>query len=246
MRLIKQENKFIITDLKRENKYDYQKYTRQEEHGSRTYNVGEKKIPSVTTILSATQSEEKKASLDRWRERVGYQEAQRITQQAATRGTEMHYVLENYIDGKGYLNLSSEGAQARLMAHEIVQNLEKLKVVWGNEVSLAYDDRWAGATDVVGLYDDQPTIIDFKQSNKPKREEYVEDYYYQIAAYSLAHKKQYGSITQGLICICTKDKLYQEFKMNEVKLSEYEDKWLERVEKYHNSKATSEPVPQES
>ena len=246
MRLIKQENKFIITDLKRENKYDYQKYTRQEEHGSRTYNVGEKKIPSVTTILSATQSEEKKASLDKWRERVGYQEAQRITQQAATRGTEMHYVLENYIDGRGYLNLSPEGAQARLMAHEIVQNLEKLKVVWGNEVSLAYDDRWAGATDVVGLYDDQPTIIDFKQSNKPKREEYVEDYYYQIAAYSLAHKKQYGPITQGLICICTKDKLYQEFKMNEVKLSEYEDKWLERVEKYHNSKATSEPVPQES
>jgi hypothetical protein len=246
VRLIKQENKFIITDLKRENKYDYKQYTRQEEHGSRTYNVGEKKIPSVTTILSATQSEEKKASLDRWRERVGYQEAQRITQQASTRGTEMHYVLENYIDGRGYLNLSPEGAQARLMAHEIVQNLEKLKVVWGNEVSLAYDDRWAGATDVVGLYDDQPTIIDFKQSNKPKREEYVEDYYYQIAAYSLAHKKQYGPITQGLICICTKDKLYQEFKMNEVKLSEYEDKWLERVEKYHNSKATSEPVPQES
>jgi hypothetical protein len=246
VRLIKQENKFIITDLKRENKYDYQKYTRQEEHGSRTYNVGEKKIPSVTTILSATQSEEKKASLDRWRERVGYQEAQRITTQAATRGTEMHYVLENYIDGKGYLNLSPEGAQARLMAHEIVQNLEKLKVVWGNEVSLAYEDLWAGATDVVGLYDDQPTIIDFKQSNKPKREEYVEDYYYQIAAYSLAHKKQYGPITQGLICVCTKDKLYQEFKMNEVKLSEYEDKWLERVHNYHKSKSTSESVPQES
>ena len=246
MRLIKQENKFIITDLKRENKYDYQKYTRQEEHGSRTYNVGEKKIPSVTTILSATQSEEKKASLDKWRERVGYQEAQRITQQAATRGTEMHYVLENYIDGRGYLNLSPEGAQARLMAHEIVQNLEKLKVVWGNEVSLAYEDLWAGATDVVGLYDEQPTIIDFKQSNKPKREEYVEDYYYQIAAYSLAHKKQYGPITQGLICVCTKDKLYQEFKMNESKLNEYEEKWLERVHNYHKFKATSEPVPQES
>ena len=246
MRLIKQENKFIITDLKRENKYDYKQYTRQEEHGSRTYNVGEKKIPSVTTILSATQSEEKKASLDRWRERVGYQEAQRITQQASTRGTEMHYVLENYIDGRGYLNLSPEGAQARLMAHEIVQNLEKLKVVWGNEVSLAYEDLWAGATDVVGLYDKQPTIIDFKQSNKPKREEYVEDYYYQIAAYSLAHKKQYGPITQGLICVCTKDKLYQEFKMNESKLNEYEEKWLERVHNYHKSKATSEPVPQES
>ena len=246
MRLIRENNKFIITDLKRESKYDYKKYTRDNDLGSRHYNVGDKKIPSVTTILSATQSEEKRASLDRWRERVGYQEAARITSQAALRGTEMHYVLENYIDGRGYLNLSPEGAQARLMAHEIVQNLDKLKIVYGNEVCLAYEDLWAGATDVVGMYDDQPTILDFKQSNKIKREGYVEDYYYQIAAYSLAHKKQYGPITQGLICICTKDVIYQEFKMNQDKLNEYEDKWMERVTKYHETKATSEPVPQES
>jgi hypothetical protein len=246
VRLIKDNNKFQITDLKRVNKYKYKKYTRQEEDGSRTYNVGNKKIPSVTTILSATQSEEKKAGLDRWRERVGYQEAARITSQAALRGTEMHYVLENYIDGRGYINLSEDGAKARLMAHEIVNNLDLLKEVWGNEVSLAYEDKWAGATDVVGLYNDKPTIIDFKQSNKPKREEFVEDYYYQIAAYSLAHKEQYGPITQGLICICTKDVLYQEFKMDELKLKEYEDKWLERVNRYHKSKAISEPVPQES
>ena len=246
MRLIRENNSFIITDLKRESKYDYQKYTRQEEDGSRTYNVGDKKIPSVTTILSATQSDEKKAGLDAWRERVGYQEAARITSQAALRGTEMHYVLENYIDGRGYLNLSPEGAQARLMAHEIVNNLDLLKVVWGNEVSLAYDDLWAGATDVVGIYDNQPTIIDFKQSNKPKREEFVEDYYYQIAAYSLAHKKQYGLITQGLICICTKDIVYQEFKMSPEMLNEYEKKWMSRVKKYYKIKATSELALQES
>ena len=239
-------NKFFITDLKRENKYNYKKYTRQEEDGSRTYNVGNKKIPSVTTILSATQSEEKKAGLDAWRERVGYQEAARITSLAALRGTEMHYVLENYIDGRGYLNLSPEGAQARMMAHKIIDNLESLQTVWGNEVSLAYEDLWAGATDVVGIYENQPTIIDFKQSNKPKREEFVEDYYYQIAAYSLAHKKQYGLITQGLICICTKDIVYQQFKMSPEKLNEYEKKWMSRVEKYYKTKATSELVPQES
>ena len=246
MRLIKENNKFYITDLKRENKYNYKKYTRQEEDGSRTYNVGNKKIPSVTTILSATQSEEKKAGLDAWRERVGYQEAARITSLAALRGTEMHYVLENYIDGRGYLNLSPEGAQARMMAHKIIDNLESLQTVWGNEVSLAYEDLWAGATDVVGIYENQPTIIDFKQSNKPKREEFVEDYYYQIAAYSLAHKKQYGLITQGLICICTKDIVYQQFKMSPEKLNEYEKKWMSRVEKYYKTKATSELVPQES
>ena len=246
MRFEKHDTKFFITDLKKVKKYNYKKYTRQEEDGSRTYNVGNKKIPSVTTILSATQSDEKKAGLDKWRERVGYQEAAKITSQAALRGTEMHYVLENYIDGRGYLNLAPEAAQARLMAHEIVNNLDLLKEVWGNEVSLAYEDKWAGATDVVGLYDNKPTIIDFKQSNKAKREEFVEDYYYQIAAYSLAHKKQYGPITQGLICICTKDIYYQEFKMDELKLKQYEEKWLERVEKYYSTKATSEPVLQES
>ena len=234
MQLIKEKNKFSVIGLKIEDKYKYQKYTRQEEDGSRTYNVGNKKIPSVTTILSATQSDEKKAGLDAWRAKVGYQEAQRITSQAALRGTEMHYVLENYINGRGYLNLSPEGSQARLMAHEIINNLDKLSVVYGNEVSLAYDDKWAGATDVVGIYDEKPTIVDFKQSNKPKREEYVEDYYYQIAAYSLAHKKQYGPISQGLICICTKDILYQQFKMDEHKLKEYEEKWLERIDKYYS------------
>ena len=236
MRLIKENNSFTITDLKKESKYNYQKYTRDNDLGSRHYNVGDKKLPSVTNILSATQSEDKKAGLDAWRERVGYQEAARITSQAALRGTEMHYVLENYIDGRGYLNLSPEGAQPRLMAHEIVKNLDKLKIVYGNEVSLAYEDLWAGATDVVGVYDEQPTIIDFKQSNKIKREEYVEDYYYQIAAYSLAHKKQYGPITQGLICVCTKDYLYQEFKMNMEKLKEYETKWMERVKIFHEQK----------
>lgn len=236
MRLIKENNSFTITDLKKESKYNYQKYTRDNDLGSRHYNVGDKKLPSVTNILSATQSEDKKAGLDAWRERVGYQEAARITSQAALRGTEMHYVLENYIDGRGYLNLSPEGAQPRLMAHEIVKNLDKLKIVYGNEVSLAYEDLWAGATDVVGVYDEQPTIIDFKQSNKIKREEYVEDYYYQIAAYSLAHKKQYGPITQGLICVCTKDYLYQEFKMNKEKLKEYETKWMERVKIFHEQK----------
>ena len=233
MRLVRENKKFHITDLKLESKYDYQKYTRDNDLGSRHYNVGNKKIPSVTTILSATQSEEKKAGLDAWRERVGYQEAARITSQAALRGTEMHYVLENYIDGRGYLNLSPEGAQARLMAHEIVNNLDKLKIVYGNEVCLAYEDLWAGATDVVGIYDDKPTILDFKQSNKPKREEFVEDYYYQIAAYSLAHKKQYGPITQGLICICTKDVIYQEFKIQGHDLIVYQNLFLGRLKKFN-------------
>src|SRR6056300_758360 len=146
MKIIRTDTSFTVTDFKWENKYEYKQYTRDDDHGPRTYAVKDKKVPSVTTILSATQSEEKKASLDAWRARVGYQEAQRITQQAATRGTEMHYVLENYIKGIGYFNLSKDGAHARMMAHTIIDNLEPLKIIYGSEVSLAYEDQWAGST----------------------------------------------------------------------------------------------------
>jgi hypothetical protein len=233
MKLIRQDTSFIVTDFSWNRKYTYTKYTRDDDHGPRTYKVDEKKVPSVTTILSATQSEDKKQSLDAWRQRVGYEQAQRITTQAASRGTEMHYVLENYLNGIGYLNLSTDGATARIMAHKIIDNLEPLKLIYGSEVNLAYEDKWAGSTDLVGQFKGKETIIDFKQSNKLKKEEWIEDYFYQIAAYSLAHKKNYGPIEQGLIAMCTKDGQYQQFLMDEKKLSEYESKWFDRVQKYH-------------
>ena len=240
MKIIRDEQKFTITDFVWENKYSYGNYFRDDDNGPRTYKVGEKKVPSVTTILNATQSPEKKASLDAWRERVGHQEAQRIMIDASTRGTEMHYVLEQYINGKGYFNLSKKGAQARLMAHRLIEDgLGPLTKVFGSEVNLAYEDQWAGSTDLVAIYDGKPSIIDFKQSNKAKREEYIIDYYYQIAAYSLAHKKQHGEILQGFIAICTKDLLFQGFKMDQSKLSEYEDKWFKKVDQYYSTLSIS-------
>ena len=236
MKIIRTDTSFTVTDFKWENKYEYKQYTRDDDHGPRTYAVKDKKVPSVTTILSATQSEEKRKSLDAWRARVGYQEAQRITQQAATRGTEMHYVLENYIKGVGYFNLSKDGAHARMMAHTIIDNLEPLKIIYGSEVSLAYDDQWAGSTDLVANYKDRPYIVDFKQSNKLKREEWVEDYYYQLAAYSLAHKKSHGPIEGGLVAMCTKDLQFQSFELDQTRLAEYEEKWFERVKRYYSQK----------
>jgi genome maintenance exonuclease 1 len=241
MKIIKNDKVFTITDFKINKKYKYNEFTRNDEETGRTYNVGKLKVPSVTTILSATQSEDKKEGLKAWRERVGYEEATRITNQAATRGTEMHYILEQYFQGKGYLNISKEGILPRMMAHTIVSNLDKLSEVYGTEVSLHYEDKWAGSSDAVGYYNDKPTIIDFKQSNKPKREEWIEDYYYQIAAYALAHKKNFGDIKQGLICVCTKDLLYQGFLVNETLLAEYEKKWFDKVDQYHKYFKTSSP-----
>ena len=239
MKLIRNDTSFTVTGFKKTNKYNYVSYTRNDDDGSRTYNVKDKKVPSVTNILSHTQSKQKREALDKWRERVGYTQASRITAQAAKRGTEMHYVLEQYMKGQGYLNLGSEGSLPRMMAHTIVDNLDKLTEVYGTEVSLAYENRWAGSTDLVCVYNGKPTIADFKQSNKPKREEWIEDYYYQIAAYSLAHKKQYGRILQGLILICTKDLVFQKFLMNEVMLDEYEKKWMNRVDEYYTDTLNS-------
>ena len=233
MKLIKEGTSFTITGFKWDASYNYQKLNKTDGDGQRLYQVGDNNVPSVTTILSKTQSEDKRKNLDQWRERVGYSTAQKITQIAATRGTEMHYVLENYIKGIGYLNLSDKGAEARLMAHEIIKGLPELTVIHGSEVSLSYENRWAGQTDLIATFDGKPTIVDFKQSNKPKREEWIEDYYYQIAAYALAHKKQYGDIKQGVIAMCTPDLVFQRFMVTEEKLLEYEDKWYARVEKYY-------------
>lgn len=241
MQIRKTNNSFTVSDFKIVFKNNHETYERNEEDSGRTYNVGKLKIPSVTTILSATQSKEKQESLQKWRERVGEKEAARITNQAATRGTEMHYVLEQYLKGEGYLNLTDKGVLARNMAHTIIENMDKFSEVWGTEVSVRYKDLYAGTTDVVGVYDNLLSIIDFKQSNKPKRHEWIEDYYLQIGAYSLAYTSSFEKIRQGLILVCTKDLVFQKFTVNEEMLKTYQDKWLQKVDQYYKNLSASSP-----
>jgi len=241
MQIRKTNNSFTVSDFKIVFKNNHETYERNEEDSGRTYNVGKLKIPSVTTILSATQSKEKQESLQKWRERLGEKEAARITNQAATRGTEMHYVLEQYLKGEGYLNLTDKGVLARNMAHTIIENMDKFSEVWGTEVSVRYKDLYAGTTDVVGVYDNLLSIIDFKQSNKPKRHEWIEDYYLQIGAYSLAYTSSFEKIRQGLILVCTKDLVFQKFTVNEEMLKTYQDKWLQKVDQYYKNLSASSP-----
>ncbi len=88
-------------------------------NGKRHYDVGEEKLPSVTTILSATQSEEKRKSLADWRARMGPEFADRVKDLAAMRGTAMHRYLEAFIDGTGHKDLTSIGKEAEGMAKKI-------------------------------------------------------------------------------------------------------------------------------
>tara|TARA_R100001440_G_scaffold13633_1_gene23507 strand:+ start:15455 stop:16123 length:669 start_codon:yes stop_codon:yes gene_type:complete len=209
-------------------KYPYKHYNRFSDTTGRKYLVDNIKVPSVTTILSATKD---MRQLNNWRKRVGEEEANRIMNQASTIGTEMHQVLEYYLTGQGYYNDMEDGAKPRMMAKTILDNI-KLDEVWGNEISLEYQNKFAGTCDLTAVAYGKPSIVDWKQANRPKKEEWVEDYKLQLGAYYLAHTANYGPIEQGVISICTRDLQYQEFKLSEPHLKEYSEKFLERLEKF--------------
>ena len=218
-------------------KFSYPKSSRSIINGSRHYSVNHEKLPSVTTILKATESEEKKASINNWKNRVGHKEANRIKNDASTRGTSMHFFLEKYLLGQLNLELlEEEDNKSKKMADEIIEQgiKNKLSEIWGTEATLYYPGKYAGTCDACGIYEGQETIIDFKQSNKPKKEEWIEDYYLQLGAYSLAHNVVYNSrITQGIVLLCTVDNLFQDFRIQGANLEEYQNKFLKKVEEFY-------------
>ena len=218
------------------NKFTYPKSTRSIVNGSRHYNLGGSNLPSVTSILKATQSEEDKAAIEAWKERVGHKEAERIKNEASSRGSSMHSYIEQFLLGKFNLDLLDEENKSKKMAVEIIDNglKNKLTEIWGAEATVYYPGKYAGTADCIGGYEGKETILDFKQSNKPKKEEYIEDYFLQIGAYSLAHNTVHNSkITQGVILICTVDRLFQDFKIEENELKNYQNKFLKKVEQFY-------------
>ena len=205
--------------------------------GKRHYDVGEEKLPSVTTILSATQSEEKRKSLADWRARMGPQYADRVKDLAAMRGTAMHRYLEAFIDGTGHKDLTSIGREAEGMAKRIIESgLGELDEVWGQEVTLYYPGLYAGATDIVGVYEGQPAIIDFKQTNKPKKREWISDYFCQLGAYCMAHNYVYGTkIQSGIILMCSKDLLFQKFEVSGREFVRHQHDFLRKIDQYYQN-----------
>ena len=218
--------------------YKYPPSTRSLIEGSRHYDVSNEMLPSVTTILQSTQSDEKKASLSEWRRKVGENEANRIRDEAATRGTAMHEFLEMYLRGDKLLDLSSEGQAARGMARTIIeQGLKELKEVWGSEVTLFYPGLYAGQTDLCGIYSGRESIIDFKQTNKPKKIEWIEDYFLQLAGYALAHDCIYKTcVDQGVILMCSKDGFFQKFTSTGKEFTRHKHKFLARVDQFYKKK----------
>ena len=221
--------------MKRNEKYKYATGKQINEDSGRIYDVAGFRLPSVTSILSRTKDQ---GFLKEWRAKVGDKEADRIMNLSSVRGTAMHKYLESHITDIGYEDLTDTGKQAKTMAEKVIEiGLAPVDEYYGSEVTMYYPGLYAGQTDLVCIHDGEDAIVDFKQSNRPKRKEWVEDYYLQIAAYAMAHDYVHNSkINKGVIMVCTPDLYYQEFVVEGAELRQYKHKFLKRLDMYHELK----------
>ena len=222
--------------MKWSNKFNYPKSHKSSENGLRKYLVGSEKLPSVTSILQATKSDEDKAALENWKNRVGYKEANRIKSEASNRGTSMHSYIEDFLRGRVNESFFESNEQYKNMAKTIIESgiKGKLEEIYGMEATLHYPEKYAGTADIIGIYEGKQFLGDFKQSNKIKKSEYIQDYFLQLGAYSLAHNVIYQTnITLGIILLCTIDNFYQEFRIEGNELITYQNLFLGRLKKFN-------------
>ena len=222
MKLIK---KYNYADLKRE------------DGATRLYLTPDgESLPSVTSVLGKTKD---KSFLKKWRARVGEKEAEKIIANSSQIGTALHLYIEHYVNDHGYEDFTEIGQKARTMAQVIIdhdEGLKKVSEVWGSEVHLYYPGKYAGTTDMIGVYDGRPTIIDFKQTNRPKKREWVQDYLMQLAAYAMAHNKLFDTeIDQGVVLMCSRDLLFQKFELKGENFVRAGDTFMKKLDLYLQS-----------
>ena len=215
-------------------KFKYHSLQRQDLPEGRRYVYGDQKLPSVTTILSATKKD--KGALDAWIERVGQEEADRIKNEASRVGTYLHEVIERMVAYRDLPRPTNwEMCKGYEMGYKIINTyFRNVNEIWGSEVSLYYPEKYAGTTDLVGVYRDKPHIIDFKQSNKPKKRQWIEDYFCQLAAYALAHDELHGTnIDNAVVLMAVRsDGSTAEFSTAGREFQGYKDMWMRRVDQF--------------
>jgi len=218
-------------------RYVYPKSTRESIEGLRHYTVDgeERRLPSVTTVIAQTKDKKDKESIERWKQKVGEARAEEIKNEAAARGTAMHKYLEDLILGQRSMDLTTTGQEAQRMAEIIVdRGLNRCSDIYGVEAVLYYPGLYAGSCDLIGKIDDKVSIIDFKQTNKPKQREWIGDYFLQMAAYGMAHDAVYNTaIEQGVILMCSRDGYFQEFVIEGKEYREAKYEFLRRLDQFY-------------
>lgn len=206
---------------------------RTDGESGRTYLHEGRPLPSVTTVLSATKD---RGTLSDWESRVGADEALRIRTTSAEIGTAMHRAIEHFLLGRptpapGTWNEVRGTWMGYRMADHVLRGF--LTQVWALEQPLCLPGRYAGTADCIGLWCDRPAILDFKQADRPKRREWVEDYFLQTAAYAIAHDAQYGTrIDHGVVLIMDQTGQSQTFHTAGREFAVFKDRWMQRLARY--------------
>jgi len=166
--------------------------------GKRYYTLDDgTRLPSVTTVIGL----QKKKSIMEWRARVGEEEANRISKQATSRGTNVHTICENYLNNKvDYMKGIMPDALEYFLS--IKPYLNKINNIHYQEAALwSKQLGMAGRVDVIAEYEGELSVIDFKTSSKIKAREDILDYFWQTTAYSLMYEELVGQPINNLVII---------------------------------------------
>ena len=215
-------------------KYNYAELKRQDGESRLYLTPDGESLPSVTTVLNKTKD---KSFLKQWRAKVGEAAAEKIISDASQIGTALHLYIERLVNGEQYKDLTKIGIQAEKMAKKIVEeSFKDITEIWGSEVHLYYPGKYAGTTDMIGLYKGRPTIIDFKQTNRPKKREWIQDYLMQLSAYAQAHNALFNTeIEQGVILMCSRDLTFQRFELTGEKFTRACDSFMKKLDLYNKT-----------
>jgi len=197
-----------------------------------------RKYPSITTLLSATKSEESKQSLERWKQRVGVEEANKITVTAGARGTKLHKDCEDFILGSKDIVFDDITSNSFHLFRQAYPLLKRINNIHAIESSLySHKLKTAGRTDLIAEFDDVLSVIDFKTTRKPKEEHWIEDYFIQETAYGIMFSEMFDKKVKQIVVIMSVDNDSErpESQLFVKKAIDYVKPLTERVNKYYNN-----------
>jgi hypothetical protein len=182
--------------------YNYQEKSTTTFKNQRWYGIdGDVYYPSITTVLGATMTAEKAASLRNWRNSIGSTKADKITDEAARRGSAVHLMIEQFLKDEPIAAPGAISSDIEIFT-ALKPKLKKVDEVYGQEVALWSDMLGvAGRCDCIGVYEGIPSIIDFKTSSRIKSQKDVEDYWLQIAFYLISHNEMFGTYIDNMVIL---------------------------------------------
>ena len=173
-------------------------------------------LPSITTVLSILSRD----SIAKWRARVGEKEANRISYRASTRGTAVHEICEQYVnndpDYDKYMAINPDNGEMKMTTRtpDLIDSFLKIKPILDERLTVVHAQEAplysthlgvAGRVDCVGVFDGKLSIIDYKTSMKPKRLDWIKNYFMQESAYSIMWEERTGMPITQLVTIISVD-----------------------------------------